>query len=116
MSIDYTGHSAFTIEETQARITHLRKARPDWFFDSMKLTDAHGLGRFGLEIAQSFGIEARCCFSLFLLNNDWVAECEPAVEFIYEVFGTAKLVMTYGMDSIRQPGQPYPGTKVDPLI
>ena len=116
MSIDFTGHCAYPIEEAHARIAYLRRTRPDWFFDMMHLTDAHDLGPFGHEIAEEFGIDAKCAFSLHLLNSDWVEHTGPAVEYIYQVFGTERLVITYGTDSIRKPEREYVAMKVDLLI
>jgi len=112
MSIDYTGHCAFPKGGAQRRIDYLRRTRPDWYPDMHNLTDAQDLGRFDAEIAREFGIEALCIFNIFLLNKDWLEESREAVEFVYEVFGTEKLVITYGMDSIRAPLRDYPGVAV----
>src|SRR5690348_13333072 len=103
MSIDYTGHCAFPRGEAQLRIDYLRRTRPDWYPGMHLLSDANPLGRFDAEIAREFGIEAQCVFNIFLLNKDWWEESHEAVEFIYEVFGTEKLVITYGNDTIRKP-------------
>ena len=103
MSIVYTGHCAYPASEAQQRIDYLRVTRPDWYRDSHLLTDAEGLGPFGAEIARGFGIEAQCRFGLHLLSSEWVAQSEPAVDFIYEVFGAEHLVITYGNDSLRPP-------------
>lgn len=107
MSIDYTGHCAFPKGEAQRRIDYLRRTRPDWYPDMHHLTDANDLGRFGAEIAREFGIEAQCVFSIFLLNKDWLEQSRDAIEFVYEVFGTEKLVITYGNDSVRAPLREY---------
>jgi len=112
MSIDYTGHCAFPKGEAQRRIEHLRKARPDWYPGMHNLTDARDLGRFDAEIAREFGIEAQCTFNIFLLNKDWLESSLGAVEFVYEVFGTEKLVITYGNDSIRKPLREYVAMKI----
>jgi hypothetical protein len=109
MAIDYTGHCAFPKGEAQRRIDYLRATRPDWYPGMHKLTDAKALGPFGAEIAREFGIEAQCVFNIFLLNKDWLEASRDAVECVYEVFGTEKLVITYGNDSIRAPLREYPG-------
>lgn len=108
MSLDYTGLCAFPEGEAQRRIAYLRRTRSDWYPDMHKLTDARPLGRFDAEIARGFGIEAQCIFNIFLLNNGWAPHSPPAIEFVYEVFGTEKLVITYGLDSIRAPLRDYP--------
>ena len=107
MSIDYTAHCAFPKGEAQRRIDYLRAARPDWYPGMHHLTNAGDLGPFGAEIAREFGIEAQCVFNIFLLNKDWLESSRHAVEFVYEVFGTQKLVITYGNDSIRAPLREY---------
>jgi len=113
MSIDFTGHCALPRPEAQDRIDFLRQKRPDWFGGVLHLTDADGLGPFGREIALEFGVEAKCKFSLFLLNKAWLDQCRDAVEYVYRVFGTDDLVITYGMDSIRPPLAKYPPMKID---
>lgn len=112
MSIDYTGHCAFPKGEAQRRIEHLRRTRPDWYPGMHHLTDAQDLGPFGAGIAREFGIEAKCVFNIFLLNKDWWEASHDAVEFVYEVFGTEKLVITYGNDSIRKPLRDYPAMNI----
>lgn len=113
MAIDFTGHCALPIAKAQKRIAFLRRARPDWFGGILNLTDAHGLGPFGLEIAAEFGIAAQSRFSLFVLDKERLAEVGRAVEFVYQVFGTDDLVVTWGNDSIRPPERPYPPMAID---
>ena len=112
MAIDYTGHCAFPKGEAQRRIDYLRATRPDWYPGMHKLTDARDLGRFDADIAREFGIEAQCVFNVFMLNKDWLEESRAAVEFVYEVFGTETLVITYGLDSVRRPLRAYVGIEV----
>jgi hypothetical protein len=45
----------------------MRMRHPEWFGGVFHLTDADGLGPFGLEIAREFGIDANCAFNLHLL-------------------------------------------------
>jgi hypothetical protein len=116
LSIDYMGHCAYSIEDAHTRIAHLRRTRREWYRDVLQLADAHGLGPFGHEIALEFGIDAKCQFGLYVLNKDRLDEAREAVEYVYEVFGTDYLVITYGTDSIRPPLRPYPPMKVAPLI
>ncbi len=113
MAIGFTGHCSYPIQEAQRRIAFLRKSRPEWFGGMMNLTDASDLGPFGHEIALEFGIDAACNFGLFLLNKDWLESTRPAVEYLYEVFGTDHLVVTYGMDSIRPPLRSYSAMQID---
>jgi hypothetical protein len=103
MAIDFMGHCALPQAEAQRRIDYLRRQRPDWFGGVLHLTDAQGLGPFGHEIALTFGVDAKCIFSLHLLNKDWLDECRDAVEYVYQVFGTDDLVITWGADSVRPP-------------
>ena len=113
VAIDYTGHCALPAEEAGRRIAFARRAHPEWFGRILALTDAGGLGPFGLEIAAGFGIAARCRFSLFVLDKERLSEVGEAVEFVYRVFGTANLVITWGNDSIRPPERSYPPMRID---
>ena len=113
MAIDFTGHCAYPREEAQRRIAFMRRVHPEWFGDVLALTDALPLGPFGHEIALEFGIEAKCRFALFVLNKDWLDTVRIAVEYVYEVFGTDDLVVTYGTDSIRPPLKAYPAMQID---
>jgi hypothetical protein len=81
----------------------MRMRHPEWFGGVFHLTDADGLGPFGLEIAREFGIDANCAFNLHLLNHDWLEQARDAVEYVYRVFGTADLVITFENDSVRRP-------------
>jgi hypothetical protein len=114
MSIDYYGHSALPIGETQARINYLRRTNPNWFGGMFELTDARHLSPTGREIARGFGIDAQSGFGLYLLDKAWLAEHHAAVEFVYQVFGTDTLVMSFGMDSIRPPLQDYEPMAIGP--
>tara|TARA_R110000868_G_scaffold208192_5_gene457632 strand:- start:5 stop:340 length:336 start_codon:yes stop_codon:yes gene_type:complete len=106
MSISYFGHSALDLALTQRRIEHLRDARPDWFSGPLELTDARPPGPFGGEIAREFGIEAQCIFSLHLRDKTRIATVHPALDFIYEVFGTGHIVMSWEMDRIHPAATP----------
>jgi hypothetical protein len=110
MSLDYGCHCRLTIPEAQRRIDFMRRTRPDLFRDVVHVTDA-ALGRFDVEIAREFGVDAQSKFSIHLLNNAWLDECREALEVAYQVFGTRDLVITYGNDSIRPPLQQY-----DPMV
>jgi hypothetical protein len=112
VAIDFTGHCRLPVAEAQRRIDYLRRTRPDWFGGVLHLTDAHDLGPFGAEIAREFGMEARSKFSLHLLNKDWLDAMRDAVEYVYQVFGTADLVITWGNDTIRPPLREYPGVPI----
>jgi hypothetical protein len=113
VSIDFTGHCAYPIEDAQRRIAFMRRVHPEWFGGVLHLTDALDLGPFGHDIALEFGIDAKCKFGLYVLNKDWLDSAGEAVEFVYQVFGTDHLVVTYGMDTIRPPLRPYPAMPVD---
>ena len=107
MSIDFAGHCRLPIAEANRRLAYLRNTRPDWFGGVLAVSDA-ALGRFDREIALEFGVDAQSHFSLHLLNKAWLDEARDAVEFVYQVFGTDDLVITYGNDSVRPPLRPYP--------
>jgi hypothetical protein len=113
VSIDYYGHSALPIEETQRRIAFLRRKNPNWFGGMLDLTDARRLAHGGVEIARGFGIKGECGFGLYLLDKAWLEEHHAAVEFVYQVFGTKDLVISYGMDAIRPPLHDYPPMAID---
>lgn len=109
MSISYAGHCKLTRGQAQRRIDYLRQRRPDWFGGVFKLTDASDLGRFDREIGLEFGIDPKSTFSLHLLNKDWLDQAPDAIDFIYQVFGTDDLVVTFESDSIHPPRAKYPG-------
>jgi len=113
VSIDYYGHCALPIAKAQERIAFLRRQNANWFGSMMELTDARQLSPSGTEIARGFGIAARSGFGLYLLDRFRFAEHHAAVEFVYKVFGTDDLVISYGMDSIRPPVRDYPAMTID---
>ena len=107
MAIDYTAHCRLPEDQTERRIEYLRRARPNWFGTVLAITDSLDLRPFGVEIAREFGIEARSKFVLFVLDKERLDAVRDAVEFVYQVFGTDYLVITWGNDSIRPPLQSY---------
>lgn len=112
MSISYTCFSKLTIPQTDTRIAYLRRTHPEWYGGIFHLTNAER-GRFDAEIERELGIVAQCRFALHLLNSDFSEESWPAVEFVYEVFGTDFVTIAYGMDSIRPPERgPYLPMKI----
>ncbi len=113
MSIDYYGHCTLPKDEAQKRIAFLRRKNPNWFGGMMELTDARELAPFGQEIAREFGVKGKCGFGLYLLDKAWLEEHQAAVEFVYQVFGTDDLVITYGMDAVRPALQDYPAMAID---
>lgn len=113
MSINYHGHSALDIERTQRCIDYMRDARPDWFSGPLELGCARPLGRFGAEIARDFGIKAQCLFTLHVRDKGQIAVVHPALDYIYQVFGTEFVVMSWEMDQPRPPVQASPGLKLD---
>ena len=108
MALSHEGHCRLTRKETQRRIDFMRLKHPEWFGGVFHLTDAQGLGPFGLEIARTFGVEAKCRFNLHLLNHDWLDEAREALEYVYQVFGTADLLITFENDAPRPPLREYP--------
>ena len=130
MAIDFSGHCRFNIADAQRRIEYLRGLKPDWFVKPLSaaerarlagppawlegvllLTDAAPLGPFGLEIAMEFGIEANSRFLMSVIDKERLDEVREAVEMVYETFGTADLVVTWGNDTIRPPLRQYEGLK-----
>lgn len=107
MAIDLFGHSALPLSETARRLDFARKSHPEWFAGPLFLADPTDLGPFGAEIARAFGIEAECRFGLFVHDKNRLDTLGPAVEFLYRVFGTDHLVVTWGMDSVRAPERRY---------
>jgi hypothetical protein len=131
LAIDFTGHCRHDIAGAQQRIEHLRSVKPDWFVRPLTeaerarltgppawlegvllLTDAHPLGPFDHEIAMEFGIDARCSFLMSVLDKERLDEVREAVELVYETFGTAALVVTWGNDTLRPPLRDYEGLKL----
>jgi hypothetical protein len=112
MAISFGAHCRYSKTETQRRIDFMRMAHPEWFGGVLHLTDALDLGPFGHEIACGFGIDAKSRFGLHVLNHDWLDEVREAVEYVYRVFGTDDLVVTFENDSIRPPLRPYPAMRI----
>jgi|GEM_PF-1532663 len=113
MAIDLFGHSALSRIETPKRIVRARAEHPEWFDGPLMLADAKKLGPFGAEIAQEFGIEAKCQFGLFLHENEKSELITPAAEYLYELFGTDNVVITHGMDTVWKPKAEHPGVDLD---
>jgi hypothetical protein len=113
VSVDYYGHCALPIAQAQERIAFLRRQNPNWFGSMMELTDARQLSPSGARIARGFGIEAQSGFGLYLRDRLWFAEHHAAVEYVYEVFGTDDLVISYGTDSVRPPAGEYPAMAIE---
>ncbi len=111
MSIDYFGHSTREVEDAQKRVAYARATHPEWFDSILILCDARGPTKpFGPEISRNFGIEAKCWFMLSVNDKDRYAEClADALEFLYEVFGTDTLTISWGLDMIKPPLKPHPG-------
>ena len=70
-------------------------------------------GRFGAEIARE--LRHRGAVPLQPVpaeqGRGWT-QSRDAVEFVYEVFGTEKLVITFGNDSVRPPLREYPALAI----
>lgn len=113
MAIDLFGHSALTIPETQKRIVLARAERPEWFDGPLMLADAKKLGPFGAEIAQEFGIDAKCLFGIYLHQKEKSDLITPAAEYLYELFGTANVLITHGMDTVWKPKAQHQGKAFD---
>jgi hypothetical protein len=105
MSIDYFGHSTREVEDAQRRVAYARATHPEWFDSILLLYDAHGPTKpFGPEISRDFGVEAKSWFMLSVNDKDRFSEClADALEFLYEVFGTDTLTITWGLDMIKLP-------------
>jgi hypothetical protein len=86
LAIDFTGHCGLDIAGAQRLIEHLRSLKP-----------AGPLGRFGLEIAREFWMEARSRFLMSVIDKERLDEVRDAVEMVYKTFGTRRLVVTWGM-------------------
>ena len=112
MAIDLFGHTSCSIAEANRRLDYARKAHPEWFGQPLHLSEASDLGPFGADIAREFGIEAKCLFGLYVHDKERLEVLGPAVEFLYQVFGTDFVVITYGMDSIRAPAAAYPAMAI----
>jgi hypothetical protein len=114
MAIDLFGHTSYGMAEANRRLDYARRAHPEWFIGPLHLPEASGLGPFGADIAREFGIEAKCLYGLYVHDKERLEVLGPAVEFLYQVFGTDHLVITYGMDSVRSPEGRYPPMVLQP--
>jgi hypothetical protein len=103
MSISYYGHCALSVSQSQRLIEYVRQTRPNWFLGALSLTDSKPLGPFGAEIATKFGIEAQCKFALHVLDKSRLQMVHPAVDYLYEIFGTQNLLVSWELDKIRPP-------------
>jgi hypothetical protein len=111
MSIDYFGHSTREVADAQSRIAHARAAHPEWFDSILLLCDAKPPDKpFGREISRAFGVEAKSWFMLSVNDKDRFDEClADALEFLYEIFGTDTLTITWGLDMIKPALRPHRG-------
>ena len=111
MSIDYFGHSTREVEDAQKRIVYARGTHPEWFGSTLLLHDAYGPNKpLGPEISRDFGVEAKSWFMLSVNDKDRFGEClADALEFLYEVFGTDTLAITWGVDMIKPPLKSWRG-------
>jgi hypothetical protein len=113
LSISYVAHSANPLRETQRRVDFLKRVRPEWFGGVLAVSDARKAGKFDRRVAFAFGIDSRCQFSLHVLNKDWLDTVREAIEYVYEVFGTEDLVVTFETDAIRPPLRAYAPMSID---
>jgi hypothetical protein len=90
-------------DETERRLAAARRARPDLFSGPLYLAEASDLGPFGAEIAREFGIAAQCRFGLFVHDKSRLDRLGPAADLLLELFGSGRLVITHGMDTIYRP-------------
>jgi hypothetical protein len=114
MSIDYFGHSTREVPDAQKRIAYARTTHPEWFDSTLLLYDATPPGKpFGLETSREFGVEAKSWFMLSVNDKDRYNEClADALEFLYEVFGTDTLTITWGLDMIKPSIKNHPGMSI----
>lgn len=115
MSIGYTGHCRLSVHAARRRLDHARAARPDWFGAILGLSDAEPIPEpFGRAIARDFGIDAQSCFRLLVLDKTRFHTClQPALDFLYAVFGTADLILTWELDHVRPAPAPCPPMRID---
>lgn len=110
MAIDLFGHSALGLAETGRRLETLRGERQDLFAGPLILSEPSGLGPFGAEIAEEFGLpDARCVFGLFVNDKSRTDLIDPAVVLLLDRFGPGRLVVTYGMDVLHERCRPAAG-------
>jgi hypothetical protein len=103
MAIDLFGHTTCDRAETLRRLAHARSAYPEWFDGPLFLADPGAPAPFDREIALGFGIDAGCRFGLFVHDKERLEVLGPAVDYLYRLFGTDRLVITWGLDLIRPP-------------
>jgi len=111
MSIDYFGHSTRAVEDARNRVAYARATHPEWFDNILLLCDAKPPGKpFGAEISRDFGVEAKSWFMLSVNDKDRFSDClADALEFLYEIFGTDMLTITWGLDMVKPALKTYPG-------
>jgi len=113
VAIDYTGHSAYPAAETISRLAYARREHPEWFDRILLLYDpSPPAAPFVLSLSHQFGIKAKCQFLMSVSDKEQLRVVDEGLEFIYRLFGTENLVITWGMDSIRPPKASYPGMAV----
>jgi len=113
MAIDYTGYASLFVDSAQVRLSHIQKTLKPDVSDALLIAPAKDLGPFDKEIAHGFGFVAASKFSLFVQNKDRLDLVPPVLEFIYQVFGTEKVLMLWGNDMAKPATRPYPGYDLD---
>ena len=113
VAIDYTGHSAYPPGETTRRLAYARGEHPEWFGRILLLYDpSPPAAPFVLGLSRQFGIAAKCQFLMSVNDKQRLRTVDDGIEFVYQLFGTENLVITWGMDSIRPPQAAYPGMAI----
>ncbi len=100
--ISYHGHSGLSVGETNQRLRDVRGRTSPEAWSVLRLADAQALrGRFDLEIARDFGIEALCSFRMSLIDKERAHLHAPQLlERLHQAFSPAELVITWELDSI----------------
>jgi len=114
MSISYVGLCKLPVAEAQRRIVWIRTAHPGWYDLILLLYDARAPnGPFDREIALEFGVDVQSTFMLAINDKERFSDIlRDALEYIYEVFGTDDLVMTWELEHVHPPRQPHRPMKI----
>ncbi|HWA90150.1 MAG TPA: hypothetical protein VG889_08965 [Rhizomicrobium sp.] len=103
MAIDYFGHT--DRDDANTLLAQARAAHPEWFDTILLLYDARPFKYpFEAEISREFGIAATRTFMLSVNDKEAFWEViEDALDYLYGLFGTERLAITHGFDSVRPP-------------
>lgn len=109
MSINYTCFSALDCHRSRELVDMTRQFLNDQAQAAILITEPSKLGIFDREILSPYGFSPKSRFGLHVQDKARLRYIHPMVELLYQVFGTKRLLVLWGMDSVVNADRQYPG-------